>query len=138
MVNFHPCFNIRHNQDGRVVSSSRRPHFIPKQIPWYSFVLKPEWILGLLNTQKIIRGMYPATGQGGSKGSGTLRLQIFLTFSTMKVVRSSPLRIGRLYPQEFSWYPFLEAESTPGHKEKIRSDSIGDRTRDPPTSSPLP
>jgi hypothetical protein len=33
----------------------------------------------------------------------------------MKVVRSSPLRTGRLYPQEFSWYPFLEAESTPGH-----------------------
>jgi hypothetical protein len=34
----------------------------------------------------------------------------------MKVVRSSPLPTGRLYPQEFSWYSFLEAESTPGHK----------------------
>jgi hypothetical protein len=33
----------------------------------------------------------------------------------MKVVRSSPLRTGRLYPQEFYWYSFLEAESTPGH-----------------------
>jgi hypothetical protein len=33
----------------------------------------------------------------------------------MKVVRSSPLRTGRLNPQEFSWYSFLEAESTPGH-----------------------
>jgi hypothetical protein len=33
----------------------------------------------------------------------------------MKVVRSSPLRTGRLRPQEFSWYSFLEAESTPGH-----------------------
>ena len=33
----------------------------------------------------------------------------------MKVVRSSPLRTGRLYPQE---YPgTLEAESTPGHME---------------------
>jgi hypothetical protein len=28
----------------------------------------------------------------------------------MKVVRSSPLSTGRLYPQEFSRYSFLEAE----------------------------
>ena len=28
----------------------------------------------------------------------------------MKVVRSSPLRTGRLYPQEYSRYSFLEAE----------------------------
>jgi hypothetical protein len=34
-------------------------------------------------------------------GSGRLRLRIFITFGTMKVVRSSPLRTGRLYPQEF-------------------------------------
>jgi hypothetical protein len=33
----------------------------------------------------------------------------------MKVVRSSPLRTGRLYPQEFSGTHFLEAESTPEH-----------------------
>jgi hypothetical protein len=33
----------------------------------------------------------------------------------MKMLRSSPLRTGRLYPQE---YPaILEAESTPGHME---------------------
>jgi hypothetical protein len=49
----------------------------------------------------------------------------------MKVVRSSPLRIGRLYPQEFSWYSFLEAESTLGHmvpsvaSQKIPSDITG-------------
>ena len=35
----------------------------------------------------------------------------------MNIVRSSPLRTGRLYPREFSWYSFLEAESTPGHME---------------------
>jgi len=35
----------------------------------------------------------------------------------MKVVRSSPLRTGRLYPPGMSWYSFLEAESTPGHME---------------------
>ena len=50
----------------------------------------------------------------------------------MKVVRSSPLRTGRLHPQEFSWYSFLEAESTPGRmvpsvaSEKIPSDTTGE------------
>jgi hypothetical protein len=62
----------------------------------------------------------------------------------MKVVRSSPLRTGRLHPQEFPWYSFLEAESTPGHmvpsvtSEKIPSDTTGDRSRDLPTSSAVP
>ena len=35
----------------------------------------------------------------------------------MKVVRSSPLLTGRLYPQEYPGTYFLEAESTPGHME---------------------
>ena len=70
--------------------------------------------------------------------------RIFSTFGTVKAVRSSPLCTGRLYPQEFSWYSFLEAESTPGHMvpsvaaEQIPSDITGDRSRDPPTSSALP
>jgi hypothetical protein len=40
-----------------------------------------------------------------------------------------------------SWYSFLEPESTPGHmvpsvaSEKIPSDTTGDRSQDPPTSS---
>jgi hypothetical protein len=48
--------------------------------------------------------------------------------------RSSDLRTGRLHSQEFSWYSFLEAESTPGHivpslaSEKIPSDTTGDRS----------
>jgi hypothetical protein len=43
-----------------------------------------------------------------------------------------------------SWYSFLEAESTPGHMitsvatEKIPSDTTGDRSRDPQTSSAVP
>ena len=78
-------------------------------------------------------------------GSGRLRLRIFSTFGTMKVVRSSHLRTGRLYPQQFSWYSFLEAESTPGHvvpsvatEKKFPSDTTVDRSRDPPTSSTVP
>jgi hypothetical protein len=68
--------------------------------------------------------------------SGRLRPRIFLTFG-----RSSALRTGRLYSQEFSWYSFLEAESIPGHmvpsvaSEKIPSDTTGDRSQDLPTSS---
>jgi hypothetical protein len=34
-------------------------------------------------------------------GFGRFRLRIFITFGTMKVVRSSPLRNGRLYPQKY-------------------------------------
>ena len=44
-------------------------------------------------------------------------------------------------PPGVPWYSFLEAESTPGHlvpsvaSEKIPSDTTGDRSRDPLTSS---
>jgi hypothetical protein len=80
-----------------------------------------------------------ALGVPGGQGSW-----IASTFGTMKVVRSSPLRTGRLHPQEFPWYSFLEAESTPGHmvplvaSEKIPSDTTGDRSQDLPTSSAVP
>jgi hypothetical protein len=66
--------------------------------------------------------------------SGRLRSRIFLTFGTRRW----------LYSQEFSWYSFLEAESTSGHmvpsvaSEKISSDTTGDRSRDLPTSSAVP
>ena len=83
----------------------------------------------------------PEQALGDPEGSG---FRIFMTFGTMKVVRSSPLRTGCLYPQEFSWYSFLEAESTPEHMvlsvatEEIPSDTTGDRSRDLPTNSALP
>ena len=57
---------------------------------------------------------------------------------------SSALRTGRLYSRRNPWYSFLEAESTPGHmvlpvaKEKIPSDTTGNRCRDRPTSSAVP
>jgi hypothetical protein len=80
-----------------------------------------------------------AVGDPEGKGSG-----FFMTFGTMKVVTSSPLCTGHLYPQEFSWYSFLEAESTPGNMvpsvatEKIPSDTTGVRFCDPPTSGTVP
>jgi hypothetical protein len=57
---------------------------------------------------------------------------------------TSALRTGRLYPGRNPWYSFLDAESNPGHKvlsvatEKIRSDTIGNRSRERPTSSAVP
>ena len=37
----------------------------------------------------------------------------------MKVVSSSTLRTGRLYPQEFSWYSFLETVFPAEHTYKL-------------------
>jgi hypothetical protein len=62
----------------------------------------------------------------------------------MKDVRSSPLGTGRLYPTGVSWYSFLEAETSAGHmvpsvaSVKTPSDTTGNRSRDPPTSSAVP
>jgi hypothetical protein len=92
---------------------------------------------------KKVKG-FPLQAWCGSWGSRRLRLLDRLDFRHDKVVRSSPLRTGRLHPQEFSRYSYLESESTPGHMvpsvapEKIPSDTTGDRSRDPPTSSSVP
>ena len=76
--------------------------------------------------------------------AGRLRHQIFLTFGTTRVVGSSALRTGHLYPRRNPWYSFLEAELTPEHMvlsvatEKIPSDTTGNRSRDRPTSNAVP
>jgi len=48
-LGFHPQFDIRHNYDGRVVSSRCQPHFTPKEIVWCTFVLEAERTSVLLN-----------------------------------------------------------------------------------------
>ena len=45
---------------------------------------------------------FPLQAWTGPWGSDNLRLRIFLTFGTMKVVRSSDLHTGRIYPKEYS------------------------------------
>jgi hypothetical protein len=55
MLCFHPHFDIRHNQEGTVVSSTRRPHFTLKEITWYSFLLEADWNQELLNADRGIR-----------------------------------------------------------------------------------
>ena len=49
ILGFYPYFDIRHNQDGRVVSSKLQPHFTPTEIPRYSFLLEAVWTPVLLN-----------------------------------------------------------------------------------------
>ena len=45
-------FDIWHKFDGRVFSSTRRPHFTPKVIPWYSFLLQAGWTPRLLTADR--------------------------------------------------------------------------------------
>ena len=49
MLGFQAFFDIRPNQDGRVVSCTRRPHFTPKEIAWYSFLSEAERPLGIVD-----------------------------------------------------------------------------------------
>ena len=57
MLGYHHYFHIRHNQDRRTVSCTRRPIFTPKKIPWYSFLLQAEWTPGLLNADRRITSL---------------------------------------------------------------------------------
>jgi hypothetical protein len=86
----------------------QQPHLSESWARWKSPTSQPMWYEG--------KGkVFPLQAWPGPWGSGRLRLRILSTFGTMTEVRSSPLSTGRLYPQEFSWYSFLETESTPGH-----------------------
>jgi len=57
MLGFHSYSDSRYYKDGRVVSSTRRPHFTPKNIPRYSFLLEDECTPGLLNADRRNRSL---------------------------------------------------------------------------------
>ena len=65
------CLDIRHNLDGRALSSTRRPRFAPKEIPLYSFLLEVEWTPELQNADRSIRSLenFPRTPRGIEAGS---------------------------------------------------------------------
>ena len=81
-----------------------------------------------------VRVMYPTWPRGVQE----VKAPRFLDIRHMKVVRSSPLRTGRLYPHILVL--IFRGWVDPGHmdlsdaSEKIPSDTTGDRTRDLPTS----
>ena len=64
-----------------------------------------------MDLQQLQFFLIPVTGLRGLEEVEAPR---FLDTRHTKVVRSSPLHTGRLYPPGISWYSFLEAESTPG------------------------
>ena len=75
---------------------------------------------------------------------GRLRPQIFLTFATTRVVCRQLYAPATFTPGKTPGTHFLEDESTQGHivlsvaKEKISSDTTGNRSRDLPTSKAVP
>ena len=69
-------------------------------------------LLLLLSTN--IKIKYPRYRPTWPRGVQECKAPKFLDTRHMKVVRSSPLRTGRLYPREYPGTHFLEAESTPG------------------------
>jgi hypothetical protein len=92
-----------------------------------------------------IKRYCPSTGLAGPWVPGRLRLLGSSRLSALwRWQGPYPYAPAAFTPQEFSWYSFLEAESTTGHvvplvaSEKIPSDITGDRSRYPPTSSVVP
>jgi hypothetical protein len=88
---------------------------------------------------------HPLQAMQAQRGLGDLRLLDFLT-SALYGGRLSASRTGRFYPQGHHWYSFSRGLSRPqGHgfvgrkyvTEKS-SDTNGNRSRDPPTSSAAP
>ena len=74
---------------------------------------------------------------------GGLRLQIFLTFGTTRVVVRQPYAPAAFTTGGILGTHFLEAESTPGHMvpsvaTEKKSPVIPHRSRDRPTSSAVP
>jgi hypothetical protein len=84
---------------------------------------------------------FPLQAWNGSCYPRRLRLLDLLDFRHYKDGKVVTLTHRPPSPPGISWYSFLEAESTPGHTvpsvaaEKIPSETIGDRSRDLPTSS---
>jgi len=42
VMGFPPDHDVRHDLDGRVVSSMHQPHLTTQGIPWYSFLFEAE------------------------------------------------------------------------------------------------
>jgi hypothetical protein len=90
--------NLRHRGNVRVSSKLCHATTVLDAITTQTMVV---WV-AIATCKKKKKKAVPLKAWAGPWGSSRLRLRIFSTFGTMKVVRSSPLRTGRLYPQEFS------------------------------------
>jgi hypothetical protein len=87
---------------------------------------------------------FPLQAWSGSWGSRWLRLLDLLDFRHYEGGNVVTLTYRPSLPPRVFWYPFLEAESIPGHmvpsvaSEKIPSDTTGYRSRHLLTSSAVP
>jgi hypothetical protein len=88
--------------------------------------------------------VFPLQAWAGPWVPGRLRLPDFLYFRRYEGGKVVTLTHRPSLPPGVSWHSFLEAESTPGHmvpsvaSEKFPSETTGDRSRDPPSSSAVP
>jgi hypothetical protein len=73
--------------------------------------------LAIINIlEKIGKGKgLPQQAEVGQGVPGRLRSRVFLTFGTTRVVGRQPYSPAIFTPRKYTWYSFLEAESTPGH-----------------------
>ena len=78
-----------------------------------------------------VKVKYPCYRPTWPRGAQEVKAPRFLDTRYMKVVRSSPLRTGRLYPPGTWTCRMLR-------KKKIPSDTTGDRSGDLQTSSAAP
>ena len=91
-----------------------------------------------------MRKSFPATGLAGPWGPGRLRIPDFLDFRHYEGGKVVILTHRPSLPPRVFLVLILEAESTPGHivpsvaSKKFPSDTTGDRSRDPPSSSAVP
>jgi hypothetical protein len=108
-------------------------------------ITEPKVRMSRTSIMIIVKGKgFPQAADVHQGVPGRLRLRIFLTFGTTRVVGRQTYAPGRLYPRRKLWYSFLDDESTSGHMvpsvatEKILSDTTGNRSRDRPNSSAVP
>ena len=68
------CSEQQQQLVGKVVRTTRRPHFDPKEIPWYSFLSEAEWTPGLPNADTRIKPLekFPRTPPGSEPGISRL------------------------------------------------------------------
>jgi hypothetical protein len=96
-------------------------------------------------TKLLVKGKgFLLQGWNGSWDSRRLRLLYLLNFRHYEGGKVVTLTHRPPSPPGISLYSFLEADSTPGYmvpsepRKKIPSETIGDRSRNPPTSSAVP
>ena len=105
----------------------------------YKLNLRVKYRMTIVETLRIILNYakgkgHPATGRGGTRGSGEVKAPYFLDVLHYEGGRSSAICTDRLYPRRDSWYSFSGTVSTPGRGEPRKKSSVTPPGMDPGTS----